>query len=191
VNEEPIPPEVQAAMAPFIAALEALQVRYYIGGSVAAMVWSRPRLTQDTDLIVDLALDQVAALVARLEAEYYVDPEAVREAIQRRAAFNAIHFPTGLKLDIYIPAQTAWTAVNFAHAVATPAGVVASPANTVLQKLRWYRMGGEVSERQWRDLVAVLHAQGAGLDRTYLQHWAGQLGVADLLQRALDEAGLV
>ncbi len=139
---------------------------------------------------MDLALDQIPALVARIEADYYVDPDAVQEAIQRRAAFNAIHLPTGLKLDIYIPAQTEWTAVNFAHAVATPAGVVASPANTVLQKLRWYRLGGEVSERQWRDLLAVLRTQGAGLDRTYLQHWAGQLGVADLLQRALAEAGL-
>lgn len=40
MNEERIPRDVQIAMAPFIAALEALQIRYYIGGSVAAMVWS-------------------------------------------------------------------------------------------------------------------------------------------------------
>ena len=30
--------------------------------------------------------------------------------------------------------------------------LVSSPEDTLLAKLEWYRMGGEVSERQWRDV---------------------------------------
>lgn len=54
----------------------------------------------------------------------------------------------------------------------------------------WYRKGGEVSDRQWRDLLGVLKVQGSRLDQSYLAHWAGELGVTDLLRRALTEGGL-
>lgn len=57
--------------------------------------------------------------------------------------------------------------------------------DTVLAKLEWYRMGNEVSDRQWRDVLAVLTAQSASLDYPYLRQWATVLGVRDLLDRAL------
>ncbi|MBV9691103.1 MAG: hypothetical protein JO202_15505 [Ktedonobacteraceae bacterium] len=68
--------------------------------------------------------------------------------------------------------------------------VLASPENTVVNKLEWYRIGGEVSNRQWNDLIGVLKKQGTALDLAYLERWAAALGVTDLLERALIEAGL-
>src|SRR5207245_4722803 len=67
----------------------------------------------------------------------------------------------------------------------------ASPEDTVLAKLDWYRLGGGVSDRQWRDLLGVLKVQGARLDGGYLDRWAAELGLEDLLQRALREADLL
>ena len=58
----------------------------------------------------------------------------------------------------------------------------------ILSKLEWYRMGGGVSERQWRDVLGVLKVQGERLDHAYMQRMAAELGVADLLERALGEA---
>jgi hypothetical protein len=60
----------------------------------------------------------------------------------------------------------------------------ASAEDTVLHKLAWYRLGNEVSDRQWNDAIAVLNVQAAALDLEYLEHWAHRLGVLDLLQRA-------
>jgi hypothetical protein len=65
----------------------------------------------------------------------------------------------------------------------------ASPEDTVLAKLEWYRLGGEVSERQWRDVLGVLRARGSQLDLEYMRKWAGELHVGDLLERGLQEAG--
>ena len=67
---------------------------------------------------------------------------------------------------------------------------VASAEDTVLAKLQWYREGGEVSDRQWNDVLGVLKVQGPALDRAYLREWARELKLVDLLDRALDDAGL-
>jgi hypothetical protein len=50
-------------------------------------------------------------------------------------------------------------------------------------------MGSEVSERQWRDVLGVLKVQAERLDLAYLRRWAAALGVADLLEQALSQAG--
>ena len=65
---------------------------------------------------------------------------------------------------------------------------VASPEDVVLAKLEWFRSGGEVSERQLRDVLGVLKVQGERLDLAYLQRWAATLGVGDLLESALLQA---
>jgi hypothetical protein len=57
-----------------------------------------------------------------------------------------------------------------------------------LHKLYWFRLGGEVSERQWDDVLGVLNVQGSALDQVYMKHWADVLAVLDLLQQALLEA---
>ena len=67
---------------------------------------------------------------------------------------------------------------------------LASAEDTVLAKLDWYRQGGEVSDRQWRDVLGVLKVQGDALDRAYLREWAGRLALTELLRRACDDAGL-
>jgi hypothetical protein len=49
-------------------------------------------------------------------------------------------------------------------------------------------MGGEVSDRQWRDVIGVLKTRANELDLAYLRKWAVELDVSDLLERALRES---
>ena len=67
---------------------------------------------------------------------------------------------------------------------------LASPEDIILNKLEWYRQGGEVSERQLTDVLGVFKVQSKSLDREYLLRWAVQRGVEDLLERSLEDAGL-
>jgi hypothetical protein len=64
---------------------------------------------------------------------------------------------------------------------------VHSPEDIVLQKLAWYRMGNEISDRQWTDILGILRMQRGQLDGDYLRQWANELAVGDLLRRATDE----
>ena len=66
--------------------------------------------------------------------------------------------------------------------------VVKAPEDTILRKLLWYREGGEVSSKQWRDIVEVLRVSGAEINDQYLSMWAEKLRVDGLLTRAQAEA---
>ncbi|PYT09480.1 MAG: hypothetical protein DMF60_02515 [Acidobacteria bacterium] len=66
---------------------------------------------------------------------------------------------------------------------------VATAEDTILAKMAWYRLGNEVSDQQWRDILGVLKMRRGRLDLDYLGHWAAELNVSDLLVDALADAG--
>ncbi len=188
--------QVLAAITPVIEVFEQLGVLYHIGGSVASSIYGILRATIDADLIADLRLEHVRPLVIQLQTDYYIDEDMIRDAIKRRSSFNVIHLDTMLKVDVYIPKFRSFDQEELRRAQqevlleGTRPFNVASPEGTILNKLEWYRMGGEVSDRQWNDILGVLKVQGTSLDIDYLQKWAANLRVTDLLERALVDAGL-
>ncbi len=175
--------------------LDRLGVNYLVAGSLASSVHGEPRSTNDVDFVADLAPAQVAPLLAALGDAFYVSADAVREAVRTGGAFNLIHFASALKVDVFVMGADAFDAERLSQRERVQFGIgtqsdlwVDKPEYTVLRKLEWYRRGGEVSERQWRDVLGVLRAQGARLDQARLAEWADRLGVRDLLDRAQTDA---
>ena len=172
-----------------------LGISYVVGGSLASSLYGIPRATQDVDLVAEIELSQVEALTSLLAGEFYVDAAMIRDAIRRRASFNVVHLATMFKADIFIPKGDSWSAQELARARSepfdTPEGRVkirfASAEDTLLHKLVWYRLGNEVSDRQWGDILGVLKVQAGSLDQHYLDDWARLLQVQDLLARARQE----
>jgi len=176
-------------------ALEALGVPYMIGGSFASALHGVMRATMDADLVADLRLDQVTPFTQALGEAFYADAEMMRDAIRRHGSFNLIHLETMFKVDVFIAglrdfdrAQLARRQLHLLSEDPERWAYVASAEDTVLSKLEWYRLAGESSERQWRDVLGVLKVQGERLDFEYLRRMAAGLGVADLVDRALEEA---
>lgn len=181
---------------PALEALDALGVRCYVGGSVASSIHGVPRASIDADVVAELDADRVAPLAARLRALYYLDEERMRDAVERRPSFNVIHLSTMFKIDVFVSKGRPFDREAFSRArvdalgeaADAPKARVASPQDTVLAKLEWFRRGGESSERQWTDVVGLLRARSGRLDTAYLEKWAAALGVTDLLERAGREA---
>jgi hypothetical protein len=181
-----------------VAVLGRLDIPYAAAGSLASSVHGEPRSTDDIDIVADLRPVHIAPLTAALQPDWYVSEDAMRDAIAHGTSFNAVHLGTGVKVDFFVVGSDGFDARRVATAQAVRIGADAAATlrvdtaeHTVLRKLEWFRRGGETSERQWRDVVGVLRAQGQRIDREELTAWAGRLGVSDLLQRVLGEAGLV
>jgi hypothetical protein len=174
---------------------EKLGVPYLIGGSLASTLYGMVRTTQDSDVIAEMRLENLQPFVLALQDEFYVDEEMVAEAIQRNSSFNLIHRDTVFKVDVFIPRQRPFLQSQLNRATRQTFSLeteisakFASPEDTILSKLEWYRMGGEVSDRQWRDIIGVLKTRAGELDLEYLRKWATELHVGDLLERALRES---
>jgi DNA primase large subunit len=172
--------------------LDKLDIPYVIGGSVASIVHGMMRTTMDVDIVANIDLQHVSTFVASLQDEFYFDEDTIRRAIRRRSSFNLIHFETMFKVDIFLPKERAFDKQQLARRVAEPVGAeteqqvwVLSAEDVILAKLDWFRLGGEVSERQWRDVLGIVKTQQNDLDRAYLRRWARSLQVLDLLERAL------
>jgi hypothetical protein len=178
-----------------IDAPEKLNVRYLIGGSLASALYGVPRATMDADLVADLRMENAEPLARALADAFYVDAEMIRDAVRQQRSFNVIHLDTAFKVDVFVRKKRAFDESQLARRtrqiVATDperTAFIASAEDTILAKLEWYRLGGETSERQWHDVLGIVKAQGERLDIGYLREWAAQLGVADLLERVLNEA---
>jgi hypothetical protein len=184
------------ALRPVAEALESLGVRYFVGGSVASSAHGIARASLDVDVIADLDPEHVLPFVQRLQATYYVDTDRVRSAAEARRSFNLIHLDTMFKVDVFVSKRRPFDREALARArpESFPEGgeahrfYVASAEDTILAKLEWFRVGGEVSERQWSDVIGVLRAIRPRADEEYLRLWARALGVDDLLDRALAES---
>ncbi len=174
--------------------LERLGIPYHVGGSVASSAHGMYRASADIDFVIDPTADQLEALARAIESEFYVSRSAIAEALSNRSTFNAIHLETSFKLDFFIKGVTPFDTEELRRSIRQTIGderghavFLKSPEDTILRKLEWFRRGGEVSERQWQDVLSILAAGRGQLDVEHLERWSQALGIADLLDRARRE----
>jgi hypothetical protein len=174
------------------ATLEELGVLYTIGGSIASSVAGEPRSTLDIDIVVALESEHVEPLLSALQPDFYIDREALIRAIRERRSVNLIHYVTQVKVDLFVAGGTPLDELQLTRRRAVEiAGrrlYVQPPEDILLQKLRWFRPSEERSERQWRDVVAIVRVQGSALDRAYLRAHVPVIGVEDLVERLLEQS---
>ena len=169
-------------------------MRWAVGGSLASAAHGEPRATNDVDVVAMLSENQARDLVARLGEDYYADADAAADAARRRSCFNGIDKRSFIKLDVFVPAagplgvgQLDRTLLLDVFPGVRPVPVL-GPEDVILQKLRWYQLGGEVSDRQWRDIVSVLQTMRGELDGAYLDGVCVGTGLTALLERARSDA---
>jgi len=189
MQNEPIEVTIQVTRV-----LEKLSIPYLIAGSLASTLYGMVRTTQDSDIVAEMQLEHLQPFVLALQDDFFIDNEMIAESIQRHSSFNIIHRESMFKVDIFIPYPRPFLQSQLARAQKQTflfdseiSAKFSSPEDIILAKLEWYRLGGEVSERQWRDILGVLKTRTGELDLGYLRKWANELKVSDLLERALKE----
>jgi hypothetical protein len=175
-------------------ALDEVGAEYFVGGSVASSLQGEPRATNDIDFVVSLPARRVDAFAKALGSEFEVDEEMLKDALRRASCANIFYLPWVTKIDLFGLGNTAFDEAEFSRRSRVRVRATGeelflkSPEDTVLRKLLWFRQGGEVSDKQWRDIVEVLRVSAAQITQAYLDAWAVRLSVTDLLTRARAEA---
>jgi hypothetical protein len=165
--------------------LERASIPYMLTGSIALSYYAQPRMTRDIDLVVELSGRDAKSVAALFLPDYYVAEADIERAIADQGMFNVLHLDRVVKLDFIVRKDTPYRLHEFGRRqrIRLPGfeAWIASREDLILSKLVWAKDSS--SEIQLRDVEALLAGEP---DRTYLQRWAAELSVAELLQRTLD-----
>ena len=164
--------------------LSARGLPFMLTGSFALAYYAMPRMTRDLDIVVALDESEVGALVTDFEADFYIDAEAARAAVQSERMFNLMHLESGVKVDFIVRKSSEFRQIEFARrqpvAIAGIRTWIVSCEDLILSKLVWALDSN--SELQRRDIQLLL-AEVVDLD--YIRDWARRLGVLALLEELL------
>ena len=162
--------------------LDSAGIPYMLTGSIALALYARPRMTRDIDLVIECQSPDSETIVRLFEADCYVDAQEVRDAIASRQMFNIIHNEWIIKADFIVRKDDKYRKLEFDRrrrfTIEGMSVWVASPEDLILSKLHWAKDTG--SELQRED-VRVMVQTVQNLDWIYLEQWAEDLGVQELL----------
>ena len=187
--------EILEVLRRVISKLEELKIPYMVSGSAASSFHAFVRTTQYGDLVLALGLDQVEDFASAFSPDFYLDRASIWRVLQMGGSFNLIHLESSLKIDFFPLQNRSFSQQEFSRrkprlvlSESSSPAYVATAEDTILSKLEWFRAGGEVSENQWTDVLGIFKVQAGNLDLAYLNQWANELHVEDLLAKAVRES---
>ncbi|WP_406677231.1 hypothetical protein [Moorella sp. ACPs] len=165
--------------------LESTGIEYMLTGSIVSSIQGEPRLTHDIDIMISIPKNAVKDLVAAFpQPDYYLDEQSILNAIEEKGMFNLIDTNEGDKVDFWLLTNEPFDRSRFKRKVISEffghKVFISSPEDTILAKLRWAKLAGG-SEKQLTDALRVYEVQFGNLDMEYLESWARELGVENLL----------
>jgi hypothetical protein len=169
--------------------LDECGILYMITGSFASSIHGLPRATQDADVVIEVEPRTLERFLESLGPAFYRSREAAMDALAREQMFNVVHLETGFKVDLIVRKSRPFSRIEFSRR--QPAFYLgenrwfATAEDTILAKLEWSKMAD--SERQFHDALNVAKLQGDNLDRVYLEKWARELDIVDLLEKLFRE----
>ena len=170
--------------------LDEQNIPYMISGSIASSLHGQPRATNDVDIIIAPTEKQLIAFLKSLGDDYYVNPDAARNAFKSNSVFNVIDIQYSWKADLITRKNRPFSRAEFqrrqkANIMGLDTWVV-SPEDVILSKLEWAK--NSKSSQQLQDALRVATVQYYHLDRDYLHKWAKELQVEGSLERILKQA---
>ena len=163
-------------------------ISYIISGSIAANFYSKPRMTRDIDIVVQLSSHEIDKTYDLFKNDFYIDKDSIIEALKYNSMFNIIHNEKIIKVDLIIAKDTDYEKAKFQHKLTKHMeGVnlsLISPEDLILSKLLWAK--DSHSEVQFNDVKNIISFNKGTLNFDYLIRWAKELSVEAFLEECSD-----
>jgi hypothetical protein len=161
--------------------LDRAGIAYMVTGSIATNFYTVPRMTRDIDIVVELAEEDLGRFIPLFEADFYLDPRTVRDAVKDKGMFNLIESEHVVKVDFIVRKDSLYRRREFSRrkrvAVDNRNLYLVAPEDLILSKLEWAKESrSELQLSDARNLLKYVKR----LNRRYLARWAKQLGVESL-----------
>ncbi len=157
-------------------------IAYMISGSIALSYYAQPRLTRDIDIVVELNSEAAERLTDLFADDFYIDAEMIRDAVARDGMFNVIHYESVMKIDFIVRKDTPYRQQEFMRRCPIEVDDMTlwfvTAEDLLLSKLVW--AADSESEMQLNDVRNLITAVST-LDWAYIEHWASELQVSELL----------
>ncbi len=167
-----------------VSILERLGIPYLITGSVAAMAFGEPRLTNDIDIVAAIDEKHIRDFLMSFPSDqFYISEGAIREAILGQEQFNIIHPESGIKIDVIIKQDTPFDDSRFKrlhriYPAESYQANFAAPEDVIIKKMEYYKAGG--SDKHLRDIAGILKVSGEIVDWDYITRWAKHLDLTEV-----------
>ena len=167
----------------FTGPLERAEIPYMIVGAFATLAFGAVRTTEDLDLVLGLALGDLARFESAFpEADFYRPPrETLLTEVARteRGHFNLIHQATLDRADCYLTGRDPlqhWALKNRRRVAWQGRQCwVAPPECVILKKLEFFREGQ--SQKHVRDIQNILRL--VDVDRVFIEEHVERLGLRE------------
>lgn len=167
------------------------KIPYMVTGSIASSFHGEPRATRDIDIVIDPMPDSLEQFIRALPPDtFFLDADGARTALAERGQFHVIESASGWKADLVIRKNRPFSLMEFERRqpveLLGQQTFVASAEDTIIAKLEWAQAGE--SDRQLRDVTAILAVSGEKLDSAYLERWVAALELEDVWSRVQQSA---
>lgn len=160
--------------------LESVDIAYMLTSSLAMSYFAVPRMTRDIDLVVELPDDMLDAFARSFAETYYLPPDLAKSA-KRCRMFNLIHLEAMSKVDIVPRRDNEYRRTEFRRRqrvdLAGSKVWIVAVEDLILSKLIWITEGAGGLQKS--DVLTLMEAE---LNRPYLDHWVGRLGLEVVLR---------
>ena len=161
--------------------LDAVGIPYMVTGSMALNYYAVPRMTRDIDVVVELSTPDADRMCDLFRDDFYIEPETVRESVEKRGTCNIIHMALVVKVDLVVRKDSEYRRTEFARrrkvSLEGHPFFIVAPEDLVISKIDWAK--DTRSEVQLADARNLLRST-PGLDRPYLERWTTRLGLEAL-----------
>jgi hypothetical protein len=165
--------------------LDRAGIPYMVTGGLAVSYWGFPRTTHDIDIVIEAKKEDKEKLVALFEKDFYISPEVTEDAIERRFAFNIIHFKSGIKIDFWLAKKDPFGVLEFKRRlrrkIFNTKIYIISPEDLILSKLLSYKE--TQSTRRLEDARSILKT--SKVDLSYIKNWAEKQSIIEILEEIM------
>ena len=163
--------------------LSELQIRHFFTGGIVVSYYSEPRFTQDVDIVIRLSREELEKLVARLDKDFFVNPNYILAEYPTGKIFQVIHKDTAIKIDFHVVINTPDELKRIVYKEVYQNLLIPIPSrpDAILSKLAWIKKGSHKSRQDVRMMFRFAGEE----EKQEARERARQKGLEELLDEVL------